>query len=130
MHYRLPVNLWAILVNRISQWYIGYLDVFVKLLTMDSSTLLPSLGIFMLMSKPIGLDTSVLDNQLLVVYVSWLAVSSIEAKYRFMSFASSEVIWLRRLLCEIGALVIGLTPLNADNTNVIQIANNPPSTLK
>ena len=38
---------------------------------------------------------------------------------------SSEVVWLRRLLCELGVPVIGPTPLNANNTSAIQIANNP-----
>lgn len=41
-----------------------------------------------------------------------------------MSFASSEIIWLRRLLQELGVPVIGPTSLNADNTSAIQIANN------
>lgn len=42
-----------------------------------------------------------------------------------MSSASSEVIWLRQLLYNLDFLILGPTPLNADNTSAIEIANNP-----
>lgn len=42
-----------------------------------------------------------------------------------MSSTSSEVVWLRRPLCELGVPATGPTPLNASNTSAIQIANNP-----
>lgn len=42
-----------------------------------------------------------------------------------MSSTSSEVIWLSRLLQELGVHVLGPTTLNADNTSATQIANIP-----
>ena len=42
-----------------------------------------------------------------------------------MSFATSEILWLRQLLRELGVPILGATPLNVDNTSAIQIANNP-----
>jgi len=42
-----------------------------------------------------------------------------------MSFACSEIIWLRGLLGELGFPQVEPTPLHADNTSVIQIAANP-----
>ena len=51
--------------------------------------------------------------------------SSAEAEYRAMSSASAEIIWLRRLLCELGVLVDRSTPLHGDNTSPTKIANNP-----
>jgi len=64
--------------------------------------------------------------------VSWkskkqhrVSKSSTESEYRAMSFACSEIIWLRGLLGELGFPQVELTPLHADNTSVIQIAANP-----
>lgn len=51
--------------------------------------------------------------------------SSTEAEYRAMSAACSEIIWLRRLLTELGFSQVQPTPLHADNTSAIQIAANP-----
>ena len=51
--------------------------------------------------------------------------SSTESEYRAMSAASSEVVWLRGLLAEIGFPQTTPTLLHADNTSVIQIATNP-----
>ena len=51
--------------------------------------------------------------------------SSTEAKYRAMSTACSEIIWLRGLLEELGFPQTTSTPLHADNTSAIQIATNP-----
>lgn len=51
--------------------------------------------------------------------------SSAVTEYRAMSSASAEIIWLRRLLCELGVLVGNSTPLHGDNTSAVRIANNP-----
>ena len=50
--------------------------------------------------------------------------SSIEAEYRAMSTACSEIIWLRGLLEELGFSQTTSTPLYADNTSAIQIGTN------
>ena len=42
-----------------------------------------------------------------------------------MSSASTEIIWLCRLLCELGVLVGLSTPLYGDSTSATRIANNP-----
>ena len=55
---------------------------------------------------------------------STLSKSTAEAEYRSMSSASSEIVWLRRLLCEFGVFLKGPTPLYADNTSAIRIAKN------
>ncbi|PKU77504.1 putative mitochondrial protein [Dendrobium catenatum] len=54
-----------------------------------------------------------------------VAKSSTEAEYRSISSATSEVIWLRRLLAELRIPQIGPTPLHCDNTSAIALANNP-----
>lgn len=41
-----------------------------------------------------------------------------------MSSTSSEFIWFRRLLHELGVFVVRLAPLFGDNTSVIRIADN------
>ncbi|CAN1239948.1 Retrovirus-related Pol polyprotein from transposon TNT 1-94, partial [Linum grandiflorum] len=51
--------------------------------------------------------------------------SSTEAEYRSMSEVCSEIVWLRRLLEELGSVVDGPAQLYADNTSAIQIASNP-----
>ncbi|PKU68154.1 putative mitochondrial protein [Dendrobium catenatum] len=53
-----------------------------------------------------------------------VAKSSTEAEYRSISSATSEVIWLRRLLAELCITQIGPTPLYCDNTSAIALANN------
>lgn len=50
--------------------------------------------------------------------------SSAEAEYRSMSSASSEIVWLRRLLRGFGVFPVTPTPLYADNTSAIRIAKN------
>ena len=55
---------------------------------------------------------------------STLSKSTAEAKYRSMSSASSEIVWLRRLLHEFGVFLKGPTPLYADNISAIRIAKN------
>lgn len=51
--------------------------------------------------------------------------SSAEVEYCSMSLTNNEVIWLCRLLCEFGVLVLGPTPLFTDNTSTISIVTNP-----
>ncbi|GAB2265574.1 hypothetical protein Dimus_037838 [Dionaea muscipula] len=51
--------------------------------------------------------------------------SSTEAEYRAMSSACSEIIWLRRLLAELGITLTQPTPLHADNTSAVRITANP-----
>jgi len=50
--------------------------------------------------------------------------SSTESKYRAMSTACSEIVWLCGLLAELGFPQSNSTPLHADNTSAIQIAAN------
>ena len=50
--------------------------------------------------------------------------SSTESKYRAMSAACSEIVWLCGLLTELGFSQSDSTPLYSDNTSVIQIATN------
>ena len=50
--------------------------------------------------------------------------SSIEAKYRAMSIACYEIVWLCGLLEELGFPQTASTPLHDDNTSAIQIATN------
>lgn len=73
---------------------------------MDCYTILPPLWIFVLVLMLIGPDVSILDNQLLVVYVlgtsliSWrckkqptVSKSSVEVEYKSMSFVSGIVVF-------------------------------------
>ena len=48
-----------------------------------------------------------------------------EAEYRAMSSACSEVLWLRGLLSALGFPQTSPTPLHADNTGAIRITENP-----
>ena len=48
-----------------------------------------------------------------------------EAKYRVMSTACSEIVWLCGLLEELGFPQTTSTPLHVDSTSAIQIATNP-----
>ena len=64
--------------------------------------------------------------------VSWsskkqtsVALSSTEAKYIAASHATKEVVWLRRLLTELGLELDSPTVLHVDNQSVIAIACNP-----
>lgn len=65
-------------------------------------------------------------------FISWkckkqerISKSSTEAEYHSMSSASSEIVWLRGLLADLGVNLQSPTPLHADNTSAIQIASNP-----
>ncbi|PKU64020.1 Retrovirus-related Pol polyprotein from transposon TNT 1-94 [Dendrobium catenatum] len=64
--------------------------------------------------------------------VSWsvkkqitVAKSSTEAEYRALSAATSEVLWLRRLLAELQLPQTSPTQIFCDNTSAIALANNP-----
>lgn len=51
--------------------------------------------------------------------------SSSEAEYRSMATASAEVVWVIRLLDELGIHNLKLVTLNCDNMSALHIANNP-----
>ncbi|PKU82073.1 Retrovirus-related Pol polyprotein from transposon TNT 1-94 [Dendrobium catenatum] len=51
--------------------------------------------------------------------------SSIEAEYRSLSAAASEVIWLRRLATELNLPQPSPTTIYCDNTSAMEIAKNP-----
>ena len=53
-----------------------------------------------------------------------VSISSTESKYRAMSTACFEIVWLRELLAKLGFSQFDSTPLHADNTSAIQIATN------
>ncbi|GKB88755.1 uncharacterized mitochondrial protein-like protein, partial [Tanacetum coccineum] len=53
-----------------------------------------------------------------------LSKSSIEAEYRAMAVITSEIVWLRWLLADMGVHITSPTPLYCDNRNAIQIARN------
>ncbi|KAJ9562057.1 hypothetical protein OSB04_007217 [Centaurea solstitialis] len=50
--------------------------------------------------------------------------SSTEAKYRAMAVTTSEIVWLRWLLSDMGVDVSQPTPLHCDNKSAMQIAKN------
>lgn len=50
--------------------------------------------------------------------------SSTEAEYRAMASTTSEIIWLRWLLTDMGVSLSGSTPMYCDNKSAIQIAHN------
>ncbi|PKU68172.1 Retrovirus-related Pol polyprotein from transposon TNT 1-94 [Dendrobium catenatum] len=54
-----------------------------------------------------------------------VAKSSTEAEYRSLSSATSDTIWLRRLLAEFQLSQFKPTPIYCDNTSAIAIAHNP-----
>ncbi|GKD33069.1 uncharacterized mitochondrial protein-like protein [Tanacetum coccineum] len=53
-----------------------------------------------------------------------LSKSSTEAEYRAMTVTTSEIVWLRWLLADMGVRVSRSTPLHCDNRIAIQIARN------
>lgn len=66
--------------------------------------------------------------------VSWLskkqatvALSTSEAEYIALSSATQEVVWLRRLLCDVSELDQGPTVIYEDNQGTIALAKNPVS---
>ena len=64
--------------------------------------------------------------------ISWVskkqavtALSTSEAEYIALSFATQEAVWLRRLLTDLGAAPTKPTVLMEDNQGAIAIARNP-----
>jgi hypothetical protein len=64
--------------------------------------------------------------------VSWrsqkqkcVALSTAESEYIAASMATKEVVWLRRLLMELGCQQINSTPLFCDNQSAIRLVYNP-----
>ncbi|XP_058187678.1 uncharacterized mitochondrial protein AtMg00810-like [Rhododendron vialii] len=55
---------------------------------------------------------------------SVIARFTAEAEYRAMAHATSEVVWLRWLLSDMGVTISSPTPLFCDNKSAIQIAHN------
>ena len=55
---------------------------------------------------------------------SVVAHSSTEAEYRALADATSELLWLRWLLADMGALQTTSTPIHCDNRSAIHIAHN------
>nr|GEY01236.1 uncharacterized mitochondrial protein AtMg00810-like [Tanacetum cinerariifolium] len=53
-----------------------------------------------------------------------LSKSSTEAEYRAMALTTSEIVWLRWLLTDMGVCISYSTPLHCDNHRVIHIARN------
>ncbi|GKD87589.1 uncharacterized mitochondrial protein-like protein [Tanacetum coccineum] len=53
-----------------------------------------------------------------------LSKSSTEAEYRAMAVTTSEIVWLRWLLADMGVHISHSTPLYCDNRSAIQIARN------
>lgn len=54
-----------------------------------------------------------------------MARSSVEAEFRFMANGICKLLWLRKLLDELGFPVIGPVNLFCDNKAVISIAHDP-----
>ena len=54
-----------------------------------------------------------------------MALSSTEAEYIAAAHATKEVVWLRRLLNELGQTTKAPTHLHIDNQSAIAIARNP-----
>ena len=54
-----------------------------------------------------------------------VALSSTEAEYRAASSTTCEIVWLRRLLEELGCPQTGPTTLRCDNESCIALARNP-----
>ncbi|CAJ2668756.1 uncharacterized mitochondrial protein AtMg00810-like [Trifolium pratense] len=50
--------------------------------------------------------------------------SSTEAEYRAMASTTTEIVWLRWLLCDMGVPLYEPTPMYCDNKSAIQIAHN------
>jgi hypothetical protein len=64
--------------------------------------------------------------------VSWsskkqptVALSSMEAEYRGAAIVACEIVWLQKLLSDLGQLVDAPVVIYCDNINSILLANNP-----
>ena len=55
---------------------------------------------------------------------TFVARSSIEAEYRAIADTTSELLWLRWFLKDLGVSTSSVTPLYCDNQSVIYIAHN------
>nr|GEW82034.1 putative copia-type protein [Tanacetum cinerariifolium] len=53
-----------------------------------------------------------------------ISKSSTEAEYRAMGVTTSEIVWLRWLLADMGVRISHSTPLHCDNRSAIQIVRN------
>ena len=51
-------------------------------------------------------------------------MSSTEAEYRAMASTTREIVWLRRLLSDMGVSLPSPSPMYCDNKSAIQIAHN------
>ena len=67
----------------------------------------------------------------LVTHISWrskkydvVSRSSAEAKYCALAQTTAGVVWLRRLMVDMGVYITTPTSLNADNKSAIQIVRN------
>ncbi|KAK4406558.1 Retrovirus-related Pol polyprotein from transposon RE2 [Sesamum angolense] len=54
-----------------------------------------------------------------------VARSSVEAEYRAMAHTTSEILWLKNLLKELGFMYDDPVPMHCDNQATIHIASNP-----
>jgi len=54
-----------------------------------------------------------------------VALSSTEAEYKGATIATCEIVWLLKLLSDLGQLVDALVVIYCDNINSILLANNP-----
>ncbi|KAL0286146.1 UNVERIFIED_CONTAM: Retrovirus-related Pol polyprotein from transposon RE2 [Sesamum angustifolium] len=54
-----------------------------------------------------------------------VARSSVEAEYRAMAHITSEILWLKNLLKELGFMYDDPVPMHCDNQATIHISNNP-----
>jgi hypothetical protein len=54
-----------------------------------------------------------------------VALSSMEAKYRGATIAACEVVWLQKLLSDLGQSVDAPVVIYCDNISSILLANNP-----
>ena len=55
---------------------------------------------------------------------STVALSTVEAEFIALATMITEVIWMRRILCEVGYNLSNATVINVDNTGAINITNN------
>lgn len=56
---------------------------------------------------------------------STVSLSSVESKYRAMEKTTSEIVWIRGLLSDLGIQVIGPSELLCDNDAALKLAANP-----
>ncbi|KAH0775519.1 hypothetical protein KY290_006930 [Solanum tuberosum] len=71
--------------------------------------------------SPFGFTTTHSDHFIILYRMS---KSSMEAEYCAMSAASSEIVWLQRLLSDLGVAITSPTVLHGDNTSAIKLTTN------